>query len=280
LEEVVAVETITPEDALEVLGTRLTEDEKEELVSIRHQLSERINWGELISTVQAELVSYLDGTILNGITSSGMGPAPFDALHTTEQDFLYGDHSNGELRKRFILLLLAKKLLGGLKQVVGGELTEILRDMLDYEEEDWYRTILNADSGNRSYGDVVRAVIRPDADGQICDHTHKIIRRVRGVGRKRKFDAFQAECARCGVPIGKPRVIAGKKLVRVADSATCAHREAAWKEGEEGQVAICGDCNEIAPDPGKYRWASAGLEPYGDDPEQDTVEVIIPCSKS
>ena len=49
-----------------------------------------------------------------------------------------------------------------------------------------------------------------------------------------------------------------------------------WKEGEEGQTAICFECEEVAPDPGKYKWGAVGLEPYGDDPETDTLEVIIP----
>jgi len=41
---------VTPEEALHVLGTCLTEDEKEELVSIRHQISDEIDWKDLVGS--------------------------------------------------------------------------------------------------------------------------------------------------------------------------------------------------------------------------------------
>jgi hypothetical protein len=266
-------EAPTSYEALYVLGTCLTEDEKEELVAIRHQLSEKIDWGNLVSSMKAELMCLIDGVISDGTCSREI---PFDHLRETEQDFLNGEHDNGDTRKRFVMLLLIKKLLGALKQDVGKTLDRIVEDTLDYEDEVALKRVV--DQGAEDEVEV-SAVIAPQEDGTICFHLHKTVRKIPADGKTRKVDVLQTQCRKCGEDIGKPRIC---RSHRFSDSATtpvspktCQHSEAEWEEGSEGQKAICFDCGEEAPDPGKYKWADVGLEPYGDVPDEDELEVII-----
>ncbi len=91
---------VTPEEALHVLGTCLTEDEKEELVSIRHQISDEIDWKDLVGSVMSEFLCLMDGVILEGNSSEVI---PFELLRETEQDYLYGDSSDVRLKPHRLL---------------------------------------------------------------------------------------------------------------------------------------------------------------------------------
>ncbi len=263
---------VTPEEALHVLGTCLTEDEKEELVSIRHQISGAVDWGDLVASMKSELLCLIDGVILEGNCARSI---PFDALRDTEQDYLYGDHENVDTRKRFVMLLLIKKLLGALKQNVKKDLDAIVDDLLDYEVETELKSIVD---GVPFEDDEIElaAIITPTEDGTTCFHTHKTVRKLPANGKGRKLDVLQTQCRRCGEDIGKPRVCGSPFKATSKDPKICKHEEAEWKEGKEGKVAICFECGEEAPDPGKYKWSMVGLEPYGDDPSEDELEVIIP----
>jgi len=264
---------VTPDEALHVLGTCLTEDEKEELVSIRHQLSDEIDWKDLVSSMKAEFLCLIDGVILQGNSSEVI---PFELLRETEQDYLYGDHENVDTRKRFVMLLLIKKLLGALKQDVKKDLDGIVEDVLDYEVEEELKSIASGDEVDDEVIDVT-AVVTPQEDGTVsCHHVHKTVRKIPADGKGRKLDVLQTQCRRCGEAIGKPRVCGSSFKDASKDPKVCKHDEAEWKEGEEGQTAICYDCGEVAPNPTKYKWADVGLEPFGDDPAQDELEVIIP----
>lgn len=267
-------DSVSPEEAMHVLGTCLTEDERSELVAIRHQLSEEIDWKDLVSSMKAEFLCLMDGVILDGNCSQVI---PFELLRETEKDYLYGDHENVDTRKRFVMLLLIKKLLGALKQNVKKDLDEILEDVLDFEVEDELKAISEGrELGAEDELDVV-AVVIPQTDGTIkCFHTHKTVRKIPADGKGRKLDVLQTQCRNCGEDVGKPRVCGSPFKGTSKDPKKCQHEEAEWKEGEEGQVAICFDCGEPAPNPGKYKWAEVGLEPYGDDPSTDELEVIIP----
>ncbi len=265
---------VSPAEALHVLGTCLTEDEREELVSIRHQLSEEIDWKDLVSSMKAEFLCLIDGVIIDGNCSKVI---PFELLRDTEQDYLYGDHENVDTRKRFVMLLLIKKLLGALKQSVKKDLDGILEDILDFEVEDELKSIAEGREVEAQGELDVNAVVTPQADGTIkCFHTHKTVRKIPADGKDRKLDVLQTQCRQCGDDIGKPRVCGNPFRGVSKDPKVCKHEEAEWKEGEEGQTAICYDCGEAAPNPGKYRWSAVGLEPLGDDPAQDIMEVIIP----
>ena len=264
-------ETPLSYEALHVLGTCLTEDEKDELVSIRHQLSSAIDWKDLVSSMKAELLCLIDGVILSGNCSSKI---PYDQLRETEQDFLYGDHENVDTRKRFVMLLLIKKLLGGLKQEVKKSLDELIEEVLDYETEESLKNIV--DSGGEDDIVELSAIITPQEDGTPCAHQSKTIRKLPADGKTRKMDVLQTRCRDCGEDVGKPRVCGGPFRSLPKDPKDCRHPEAEWKEGEEGQTAICYDCQGVCDNPGKYKWESVGLEPFGDDPAEDELEVIIP----
>jgi hypothetical protein len=251
---------VTPGEAQHVLGTCLTEDEKEELVSIRHQLSAEIDWKDLVSSMKAEFLCLIDGVILEGNSSEVI---PFELLRETEQDYLYGDHENVDTRKRFVMLLLIKKLLGALKQDVKKDLDTIVDDVLDLEEEIELQSIVEGTQLDDEVVDVT-AIVEPQEDGTVaCFHTHKTVRKVPADGKKRKMDVLQTQCRRCGEDIGKPRVCGSPFKDASKDPKVCKHDEAEWKEGEEGHTAICYDCGEDAPNPAKY-------------PSQDELEVIIP----
>ncbi len=265
-------DTVTPEEALHVLGTCLTEDERTELVSIRHQLSEDIDWKDLVASMKGELLCVMDGVIIEGNCSK---VRPFDVLRNTEQNYLYGDHENVDTRKRFVMLLLIKKLLGALKQGVKKDLDAIVGDLLDYEVETKLKSIADGTLFEED-GIELTAVVTPQADGTTCFHVHKTVRKIAADGKGRKFDVLQTRCRSCGEDIGKPRVCGSPSRVTFKDPNICRHEEAEWKEGEEGQTAICFDCGDVTPNPGKYKWVEVGLEPLGDDPAQDVMEVIIP----
>lgn len=265
-------DVVTPNEAAHVLGTCLTEDEKEELVSIRHQLSEDIDWKELVSSMKAELLCSMDGVILDGTCSQVI---PFEVLRDTEQDYLYGDHENVDTRKRFVMLLLIRKLLGALKQSVKKDLDGIIDDLLDYEVETKLKSIADGTSSGEDEVELT-AIVTPLPNGAICFHTQKTVRKIPADGKTRKFDMLQTRCRSCGENIGKPRVCGSPFKAPCKNPGVCKHTEAEWKEGEEGHTAICFECGGVAPDPGKYKWADVGLEPLGDDPTQDMMEVIIP----
>ena len=161
------------------------------------------------------------------------------------------------------MLLLIKKLLGALKQSVRKDLDGILEDILDFEVEDELKSIAEGrELGAEDEMDVV-AVVTPQSDGTIkCFHTHKTVRKIPADGKGRKLDVLQTQCRRCGEDIGKPRVCGSPFKGTLKDPKKCRHEEAEWKEGEEGQTAICFECEEVAPDPGKYKWGAVGLEQH------------------
>jgi hypothetical protein len=264
-------ETIAPEEASHVLGTCLTEDEREELVAIRHQLSESIDWGDLVNTIKAEMLGVLDGVILDGVCSR---TNPFEKLEDTEQDFLYGDHENVDIRKRFVMLLLFRKLLGGLKQNVRKNLDALVQEALDYETESQLKAIVAGEDPDEDEVEL-SAIIVPDEEGEVCAHLRKTVRKIPADGKKQKYDILQTQCRACGENVGQPRVCGSYDVTVSKDPADCQHTEAEWKEGEEGKTAICYDCGGVAPNPGKYQWSSVGLEPLGDNPDDDEMETII-----
>ena len=267
-------DAVTPEEALHVLGTCLTEDERGELVSIRHQISEEIDWKDLVASMKAELLCLIDGVILEGNASEVI---PFELLRETEQDFLYGDHENVDTRKRFVMLLLIRKLLAALKQDVKKDLDGIVEDALDFEVETELKAIVEGEHLAPDEEVELNAIVTPQGDGTTkCFHTHKTVRKIPADGKGRRLDVLQTQCRSCGEDIGKPRVCGSPFKGSSKDPKACQHDEAEWKEGEEGQTAICYDCGEVAPNPTKYKWAEVGLEPFGDDPAQDELEVIIP----
>ncbi len=265
---------VTPEEALHVLGTCLTGDERGELVSIRHQISDEIEWKDLVASMKAELLCLMDGVILEGNCSKVI---PFEMLRETEKDFLYGTHENVDTRKRFVMLLLISKLLNALKQDVKKSLNDIVEDVLDYEVESELKAIASGEEVEEGTLNLT-AVITPQEDGASgeCLHIHKTVRKIPANGRGRKQDVLQTLCRRCDAKLGKPRVCGSPFRNNLKDPGKCECTEAEWKEGEEGRTAICYECGQVSTNPTKYRWSEVGLEPYGDDPELDCMEVVIP----
>ncbi len=258
---------VAPEEALHVLGTCLTEDDKDELVSIRHQLSEGIDWKDLVGSTRAELLVLIDGVINDGHCATGI---PFEDLQETEQDFLSGDHENGDIRKRFVMLLLIRKLLSALKQDVKRDLDSIVKDAIEYELEVELKAIADGEEP-----ELTAVVTMKPADGN-CKHVVQTVRKILADGKKQKLDMLQSLCRDCGEPVGKPRVCGNSLNKGTKDSKNCRHEDAEWEEGSEGKVAICFDCGQPVPNPDKFKWRAVGLEVYGDNPELDELEIIIP----
>lgn len=297
-------------EALDILFSNLTEDEVIQLGDIRHQISKNIMWNALGENVYKDFQGSVVDILAKGYCRL---PGALPALTTTEEKFLT-DGVKGELRQRWVILSLTRKLLGLLKQRLVKEMSEI--GYLDCEEEaelleitgDLEDEVTSEIQASLELGPQVphhnaplertmaatlaerqaRLQIRPaDVDQLIEDLTTA------------EFYPTSGECSHADVLIrripadGKERscpqeltvcrdcaAVLDSKLIAevegkaIIDPAYCSHKAVNWKPGEEGKTALCDLCGKEVSPEG-YKWADVGLEPPGDDPTQD--EVIVLC---
>jgi hypothetical protein len=264
------------EEAAEILESSLTEADLERLTGVKHELGICIKWGSLISEILPLLVKHMDAVVFldHGEKSELVKRNPYEALFPADQDLINGPTEKAKLARQYVLTLLVKKLLGGLKtrlnqglqdlSVISAEEAKNLLDLILQEDEQ--------DKEEPVEEQEIVARIEP-AGRSVCKHIRTTYRQMPASRTESGKDEMQQYCKRCHrvlktTPL--PARILGEKKPR-----KCPHRNGYWKKGEEGRTAICSDCNEVVPDPNKFEWSRAGLEPVGDNPEEDELHHFV-----
>jgi hypothetical protein len=267
----------------EILSICLSEDEVKHLHGIRHEMNAHIKWGDVVNECFPVLLESMEALLFQ--EGKLTKEIPFEALFADEKSFLL-DSQKEVLRRNFVLLLFVKKLLGVLKTRVKQELGAIRT--LDWEEELDLRELLveteNAPAPELDkeeepeeeveerrflgkpivYADLFR---RPQVTGNGCSHTSTRTHFRRG--KKLEF------CRLCRTYTSSTDCQTFPRSSRKKEE-PCLHPSAQWVPGQEGKVACCGEsgCGEILPNPEKYRWTKSGLEPFGDNPQEDEVILL------
>lgn len=269
----------SPREAEEILNTALTEDDLETLKSIRYDLNAQVNWRELVRESFPAMVLTME-TIL--FEPSQKNTAPVESLFPAAQDWLE-EPEKGEVRRHFLTLLLLKKLLGALKTRVNKELQNI--PQLTLEQELDLRDYAQEKNELQEEGDMLHqrfdfpregkphiraSMVRTSSeyDAKSCPpHVRIAVTKIHRNGKRFK----RTYCKDCR------RELSLELLTKETETALqCQHKAAEWVEGQEGKVAKCSapNCDYIMPNPEKFLWREAGLEPFGDDPGADEVVVL------
>jgi len=128
------------------------------------------------------------------------------------------------------------------------------------------------------HGETVIRTLLQREQGGTCAHTATTVTFTRSDGEHFR----QEKCKRCDRILKREpfdldsRVRVSKRKTKRDPDEPCTHPRVLWVEGKEGQEAYCAEknCGQIVPNPEKYSWISAGLEPYGDDPAKDQFIVL------
>lgn len=297
-------------EALDILFSNLTEDEVTQLGDIRQQISKNIMWNALGENIYKDFHDSVIDIVAKGYCRR---PGALPALTTSEEKFLT-DEVKGELRQKWVILHLTRKILGLVKQRLVKEMSEL--GYLDYEEEadlleitgDLEDEVTSEIQASLELGPQIprrtvtldrtmattlaerqaRLHIRPaDVDQLIEDLTNAELYPAAGecshtdvLIRRIPADGKERSCpqeltvCRSCAAVLDSKLIAEVKGKVIIDPEHCAHKAVNWKPGEEGKTALCDICGKEV-DPAGYKWADAGLETPGDDPAQD--EVIVLC---
>lgn len=284
------------EEALELLDCSLSEDELDRLKSIRHDISLNIRWGEVTDTLFETFMSEVEELIFVGAPKGLLKQPPLDKLFPVERSFLLEGHSP-DLYKKWLVLMLVKKMLGSLKTKVNRHLKTI--PILDSDEEQELQDIVDGQRTSafdeEEEDGVFGMTSRPPEDDELIARLHRGPRtsicpphsrtRCKQIkdGKQNKIQTF---CLDCQSVIGEyllppkgKKGKKGKKAKKAKKDEPCAHNVLRWVSGKEGKVAQCvrRDCETLVTDPEKLKriqWHKAGLEPYGDDPSQDEIMVL------
>lgn len=252
----------------------LTLNEADKLHNIKHELGLCIRWGGFTKQSLENLVEELDILVFSGDEDNSPGIVkrnPYAALFSSDQARINGPHKKAYLYRRYIFLLTIQKLLGSLKTLVKKEIAkiEILNDE-DVKE-------LQREEQMANENEIVALV--PIPEDRNCDHNRITIKQVDKKDTKSGYEELHKFCKECrqvidvdiiGQTTQKKNRISSKKGPKKA----CKHPKVLWKENFEGKVALCSVCSKEVPNPEVYRWVEAGLEPYGDDPEQDEIIIL------
>lgn len=273
------------EEAEEVLEQTLTADDQEELQGIYKRVSKQISWDRVLDNAFPLLLELAEELVETETMCKNA--SPWDDTLESEQILFDNGDDKVMARRHSLLLMLAKKLLGGLKTRVNqsmgdirilsqdeetelvaviDEAEELEREIrLDEDDEE----VLDEEENEVARTEVVAQVdIAPEGD---CRQSGRHVRTT--VRWKRKNDDMIREtyCKDCRQIVES---IAAQKTK--LEPKQCRHPGAEWVDGKEGEEARCTECQEPIPNPETYHWVDAGLEPYGDDPSQD--EAITLCS--
>ena len=270
------------------MSDEITAEEKEALHNIKYELGLCVKWGVLTQNMLDALVQSMDMLVF--LENENSNPSvvksnPFEALFPKDQS-LIKDSPNSAVLRRYVLLGLLKKLLGSMKTQINKELKNLLFTDLEAsgtsEESEMAQneivaTIYTGENRNCSHSNISIRQISPSKSPSAKEELHtycKLCRQIvkreilsstgSGSNKKHKergFSHYYSE-KRTGI---QPRV--------------CKHPSVIWKEGEEGNTALCSVCSDTIKNPQDFKWVSAGLEPYGDDPSQNEVLIITKPQK-
>lgn len=274
----------TPE---QILDEVFSEVDLENLQSIKMELGLCINWKVLIENMYQMMMGGMDTLVF--LETEDDSPQvvkrnPYEALFERDKARINGSDDKSQTARKYVLLMILKKVLGALKTQVNkefekietiddfteGELQEMIRygyDEPDEEEMDLV-TELQEDS------EIIAAVDHR----QGCLHVRQTVKQIFSTNTASRMDELHTFCKDCKIPLEVKKLntrTTGKRTKAWKDwgvNRPCAHRNGYWKDGEEGKTAICSACKGVVPNPEKFEWSKAGLEPFGDDPSQDEIQ--------
>jgi hypothetical protein len=274
----------TPE---KILDEVFSEDELENLQSIKQELGLCVNWGTLIDNMYQMLMGGMDTLVFLETENDSpqvVNRSPYEALFERDKVLINGSDEKSQIARKYVLLMIMKKLLGALKTRVNkefekietiddfteGELQEMIRygyDDPDEEEMD----LVSALQDESDQGEIIAAVDHRDN----CVHRRQTVRQIPSTKTGSRMDELHTFCKDCKRPLEIQQLktrTTGKRIRDWGKPMPCQHHNGHWKDGEEGKTAICSACDEVVPNPEKFEWSKAGLEPVGDDPEQDVMQ--------
>jgi len=265
----------------------LTTAEVEELQSIRHEINWQILWGKVISECLPAIVESVEHVAFEASEVTRDGKSPLDSLFPQARNFI-DDAEKGELRRKYVVLNLTKKLLGALKTRIVQEIANL--PLLSLEgEEDLVRKSLSPKrrpghqyprpmavppgyEGEDEEDATVSTHLRRRWLGRLADEKlsddcpHK---KTSVTWREAKTQTIRTEiCKDCGERIAHS--------VEKKKDKTCKHGKAEWilgKEGKEAQSANVA-CRAVIDNPQRFEWIKVGLEPFGDDPTKDEAVIL------
>lgn len=269
------------DEAGDVLSGTLTEEDRVQLQEVYKAISKQTQWGKAIDKAFPTLLGLVEEMVKTEDVAKEGGPW-FNVLEH-EQCLFDDKEPKAMARQHLLLLLIAKKLLGGLKTRVNQGIRDVR--VLSQEEEVELEALVEEAVEAQDLRDLV--------DGWNSQQERKVVQRevvaqvdiapqggCRGSGRHERTTVYwerlngilfrEVYCKDCR------QVIEKVKALRQAVPKECQHPNAKWVEGKEGKEAVCPSCKNPIEDPSTYHWTTAGLEPYGDDPSQD--EAITLCS--
>jgi len=274
----------------ELLNELFTEGELEALRDIKMELGLCINWKALIEHTYQVVMGNVDTLVFletEKSTPQMVSRNPYEALFERDRVRINGSGDKSQTAKKYVLLMIMKKLLGALKtrmkkEVDGfeyiddedaGELQEMIHygyDEPDEEEMDF----VSALQDGQERGEIIAGVDHR----QDCRHLRKTIKQIPSTKTKSRMDELHTFCKSCKKPLNVKKLstrTAGRRTQGRNENMPCQHRHGHWKDGEEGKTALCTVCKEVVPNPKKFEWLKAGLEPVGDDPSKDEIQSFV-----
>jgi hypothetical protein len=275
----------TPE---EILDQVFSEVDLENLQSIKMELGLCINWDTLIDGMYQMLMGGMDTLVFLETESDSpqvVKRNPYEALFDRDKARINGSDDKSQTARKYVLLMILKKLLGAVKTRVNkefdkietiddfteGELQELVRygdpDEPDEEEMD----LVTALQDEADQGEIIAAVDHRND----CPHRRQTVKQIPSTKTESRMDELHTFCKDCkqSLEIQKLKTrTTSRKAKDWGKPMPCQHRNGHWKDGEEGKTALCSDCKEVVPNPEKFEWSKAGLEPVGDDPSQDEIQ--------
>jgi len=259
-------------EADELLETTLTQDDRERLQEIYRDINGEIRWSQVIDNAFPVLLEMAEELVqVGGMCKNG---DPWHMVLEEDVSLFLDEDPKAMARRHSLILMLAKKLLGGLKTRVNQTANDI--QVLSQEEEDELVAIAWSEVDQEP--EVEEPVARPEVVAEVeiapagdCLKGGNHIRTTVRWKRKNGEMFSETYCKDCRKVVRTVHTQIDRPSERV-----CQHPGAEWVEGEEGKKAVCTACKGDIPNPETYHWVDSGLEPFGDDPSKD--EAITLCS--
>lgn len=277
----------TPE---EILDEVFTEVDLENLLNIKQEISLSVKWGTLTQQMYRSLMDGMDTLVFLETEKDKpqtVNRNPYESLFPRDQALINGPTDKSKMARNIVLLHLLKKLLGALKTHVNKEFEKI-ETIDDFTEGELQEIVqYGHDDPDEEEMDLVSSLTEEiPADGEIlalvdhreCLHRRTTIKQIPSIKTASRMDELHTFCKDCKSFLALQKLNTRSISSRSKDGwfnrkpAPCRHPNGTWKEGEEGTTAICSSCKEVVPNPDKFQWAKAGLEPFGDDPELDEIQ--------
>lgn len=293
---------LSASEAAEILAGGLTEEDMNDVMGLKHELSSNIRWGKVVEAAFGPLMESMEQIVFHGgkrfvrYNGTSEAKAPVDNLFDADRRLLESDDKSG-LRRQYVMLLLTRKLLGALKTRVN----QTLGDIPVLTEEQEFATMIALEERGALTDDVIDAEFDEEGEGMReepmadivarlsqgkqdwnCTHPRTRVRRVKcaedgGIW----LETYCRECRQVVKSSLVQETPAGKKTRyrKPKKAKKCKHQYVEWVPGEEGKAARC--TKEGCPhtitaivDLKKINWREAGLEQPGDDPSQDVIDVL------